>query len=159
MPKKSRPNPNRSNQKQMETAANGGKTENNPLTPRQQSALPIIAAAPTFAQAARSAGIGETTLRRWINNETFSAELIRQRDETAALTRQEIQGLMFRSIAVIAETMDAPDPAIRLRAARYGLSFAARLAETETLTAELRDLKELVAAIPQTNQPTQMPKQ
>ncbi len=115
------------------------------LTFRQQAALTVIAATPTVAQAARQSGIGESTLYRWLEDADFRAELVRLREESANLARQELQGLMLRSVSVIAEAMDDPDKAIRLRAARYAMSFAARIGEVEKLRKEIQELE---AALP-----------
>ena len=38
--------------------------------------------------------------------------------------------------------MHDPDPAIRLRAARYAMTFAARISEAEKLGADIRELRE-----------------
>ena len=43
-----------------------------PPSHRQQHALPHIAAAPANAQAARNAGIGKTTLHRWLDDQRNS---------------------------------------------------------------------------------------
>ena len=115
------------------------------LTFRQQAALSIIAATPTIAQAARQAGIGESTLYRWLEDDHFRVELARIREESADLARQELQGLMLRGVSVIAEAMDDPDKAVRLRAARYAVSFAARIGEVEKLRKEIQDIE---AAMP-----------
>ena len=77
-----------------------------------------------MVQAARASGIGERTLRRWLEDGLFREELARHRREYADIVRQELQGLMLRSIAVIAQAIDDPDAAIRLRAARYAQSFS-----------------------------------
>ena len=106
--------------------------EKSDLTFRQQSALPIIAASPSIAQAAGASGIGESTLRRWLEDDKFRDELTRLRQESASLARQELQGLMLRSVSVLADAMDHPDMAIRLRAARYSMSFAVRFAKPES---------------------------
>ena len=123
------------------------------LSFRQQSALSIVASSPTISQAAHTAGISEVTLRRWLNDDAFRRELTRQRQGSAALARQEIQGLMLRSIAVIADALADPDVAIRLRAARYALSFAAQLYQTEklnALNADVHDLNEILLKLDQT---------
>ena len=114
-----------------ETVQNGTEIENPGLSFRQQEALPIIAAAPTLAEAARSAGIGHTTLYRWLEDDRFRYELTRLREDTADLARQELQGLMLRSVSVLAEALEDPDKDFRLRAARYSLTFAGRIAETQ----------------------------
>ena len=54
--------------------------------------LPIIAAAPTLAQAARSSGIGQGALYRWLQDNRFRHELARLRQEAADLARYELRG-------------------------------------------------------------------
>ena len=120
---------------------NGREIQKSSLTFRQQAALTVIAATPTVAQAARQSGIGESTLYRWLEDDKFRAELIRLREESANLARQELQGLMLRSVSVIAEAMDDPDKVIRLRAARYAMSFAARIGEVEKMRQAIQDLE------------------
>ena len=94
------------------------------ISRRQHSALPIIAATPTLAQAARSSGIGESTLYRWLQDDNFRDELTRLRQEAADLAKRELQGIMLRSVSIFAEALEHPDIALRLRAARYAMSFA-----------------------------------
>ena len=130
---------------------NDTETKNHGLTHRQQTALPIIAAAPTIAQAARSAGVTNATLHRWLNEPAFRQELTRQRQETAALARQEIQGLMLHSITVIADALNDPNPSIRLRAARYALTFAVQLNEVEKLQTEVQLLQEILVPLSDSN--------
>ena len=98
-----------------------------------------------FAQAARISEFAERTLRRWLDDDDFRGELTRLRQESAELARMELQGLMLRSISVLSEAMDDPDKAIRLRAARYAMSFAFRMCETEKLKKDIQDLEEAVA--------------
>ena len=119
--------------------------ENLKLSPRQQAVLPVMASAPSLAQAARISGFSERTLRRWLDDDDFRGELTRLRQESAELARLELQGLMLRSVSVLSEAMDDPDKAIRLRAARYAMSFAVRVSETEKLKREIQDLEDAIA--------------
>ena len=118
----------------------GSKTSS--LSRRQQSALPVVAATPTLAQAARSSGIGESTLYRWLEDPLFREELTRLRQEAADLAKRELQGVMLRSVSVLAEALEHPEIAIRLRAARYGMSFAVQISEVEKLKADLHAVED-----------------
>ena len=123
------------------------------LTFRQQSALPAIAAAPTIAQAIRDSGVAESTLYRWLDDQNFQNELTRIRNENAAQARQGLQTLMLRSVAVLAQAMEEPDATIRLRAARYTLSFAVQVAEAEKLKEEIQTLQEAQQHLTQAQNP------
>lgn len=111
------------------------------LSFRQQAALPIIASSPTLAQAALDSGVGESTLRRWLANPAFGEQLNIMRRESAQLARQELNALMPLCSAVFADALQGPDPNLRLRAARYALSFMARFGEMERLSDDLRALE------------------
>ena len=52
---------------------------------------------------------------------------------------------MLRGVSVLSEAMDDPDKALRLRAARYALSFAVRICETEKLRKDLQDLEDALS--------------
>ena len=126
-------------------SGNVRQSENSDLTHRQQAVLPVMAAAPSLAEAARISGFNERTLRRWLDDDDFRSELTRLRQESAELARRELQGLMLRSVSVLSEAMDDPDKALRLRAARYALSFAVRICETEKLSKEIQDLEDTLS--------------
>ena len=139
------PDPQPSNDPEwQEMDENGRENEKSSLTFRQQSALPTIAASPTIAQAAASAGIGQNTLRRWLEEDDFRDELARLRQESSSLARHELQGLMLRSVSVLAEAMDHSDVTVRLRAARYALSFATQICEAEKLRSDIQALEEVL---------------
>ena len=126
-------------------SANVRRIENSNLSHRQWAVLPVVASAHSLAQAARISGFSERTLRRWLDDDDFRGELTRLRQESAELARLELKGLMLRSVSVLSEAMDDPDKAIRLRAARYAMSFAVRVSETEKLKKDIQDLEDAVA--------------
>ena len=114
----------RSEQRQAD--ANSGSSR---LTHRQVLALPIIAAAPNLTEAARNAGIGESTLRRWRKNEYFRRELDRLTAQTADTTRQQLESLTLQSGQVLSDLMQDPDPMIQLRAARAVAALGIQVAQ------------------------------
>ena len=113
-----------------------------PLTFRQQSAIPTIAAAPSIAQAARDSGIGERTIHRWLEDEDFRDELTRVRQEQADFASRELQGLLMRGVEVLSEAMNHPDIAVRIRATRCAFSFAPQIVDLEKLKADVQALEE-----------------
>lgn len=129
-----------------EMGGNGREIDLSDLSPRQQAALPIVACVPTIAQAAREAGVGETTLRRWLNDPAFSSRLSQLRLQSLNVARQKLLELTPLSISVLADSMCHSDPSIRLRAANYALSLNLRAAEIETLHSKLAHLESTVGA-------------
>lgn len=118
--------------------------EDSDLTHRQRAALPVVAFAPSIAQAARFSGVAESTLRRWLANPDFRQHVDRMREETVYAAHQELKGLLPTCAAVFADAMQSPDPALRLRAARYAISFILRLNEADRLSADLQGLQAAV---------------
>lgn len=68
------------------------------------------------------------------------------RQEAANLAQKELQGATLRSVSTFAEALEHPDMAIRLRTARYAMSFAVQISEVAQLRADLRAVE---VAIPQ----------
>ena len=129
-------------------------SENHPqlsrLTRRQTLALPILAAAPNMTQAAHDAGISESTLYRWLQDENFRAELMRLTAEAAEYTRQELQSLTLRSFNVLADLMEDADPIVRLRAARTVAAMGLRTLDAGTLSNSIQSLEEALPPAKQT---------
>ena len=111
-----------------------------PLTPRQLSALPYLAAFPSANQAARAAGIGKSTLYRWLEDDHFREELTRLREEAAEFARQELKGLQLRAVDVFRDAMNHRNVAVRLRAARYSMSFSSQIELAEKLRQDIEHL-------------------
>ena len=103
------------------------------LSNRQILALPILAAAPNMRQAASDAGISQSTLYRWLQDEYFRNELKRLITETAELIRHELTETTLRSFKVLADLMDHPDPLVRFRAARTVASMGIRVIDADIL--------------------------
>ena len=112
-----------------------------PLTARQLSALPYLAAFPSINQAAHAAAIGRSTLYRWLEDDRFREKLIRLREETAEFARQEAKGLMLRAVDVFRDAMSNGDITVRLRAARYSLDYSSQVGLAENLRQEVERLE------------------
>ncbi len=128
-----------------EMRGNGREIDFSALSPRQQAALPIVACLPTIAQAARAANVAESTLYRWLTNPVFSNCLDELRRQSANIARQKLLSLTPLCISVLADAMSDPDPAIRLRAVNYTLSFNLRAADLENLRSDLDNLENAIS--------------
>ena len=126
----------------QEMAENGIEIRFFRLTRRQQAVLPIVALAPSIAQAATDSGVSQRTLYRWLNDPDFREALTNFHQESANLARQQFQSQTLLAASVFAELMQNADPALRLRAARYSTSFALRIRESEQISSDIRDIKE-----------------
>ena len=125
-----------------ETTANYREIEISDLTFKQQHALPFLAVSRSVAQASRDSGVTEKTLRKWLDNPAFRSELDNLRKESYDISQKQLQALVPHFIAVLArEALENPDPAIRIRAARYGMNYALGFRDFDKVTSELDDLR------------------
>lgn len=112
------------------------------LTRRQQAALPIVAVAPTIAQAATDSGVSQRTLHCWFQDPDFRDAVSSFLYECSNLGLQHIQAQTLMAASVFADVMQGPDQALRLRAARYSGSLSLRIRESEQIASDVRDIKE-----------------
>ena len=117
-------------------------SENSPpqLTQKQELALPHIVATQSIREGARAARISRATLKRWMDDPAFRAELEDQRKAAVALARNEFQALALKSIQTLAELIEHTDPRIRLSAARTTVQTAIK-------TGEIQDIRQRTAVI------------
>ena len=103
------------------------------LTDRQLAALPYLLASTNISDAARLANISRATLHRWMHDDDFRRSLERLRSDAADLARSELRGLMLKSAIVLAEAMEDPSPAVRVRAAQAALSLGLKAIDLKGL--------------------------
>ena len=96
----------------------------NALTPKQTGAIPHIVAAPSIRQAARDAGVGRTTILRWMQDPVFRDQLDRAREAAASVAYAKLQALLLQAAANLELFLNSADPAFRLRATRFAFDIA-----------------------------------
>ena len=112
-----------------------------PLTPRQQAVLPVLALSPSIAQAARDTGVSERTIRRWLDDPDFQEQLSQLHEASYDVARRQLQALVPHFLSVIArEAIENPDPALRVRAARYAMDYAVKFCDVDKIGDALRGL-------------------
>ena len=97
------------------------------LPPKQARAVPIVAASPSLAAAARAANVSRTTLRRWMEDHRFRTKLERLNQEAADLAFSQLQALAPKCLSALSDLLDSPDPRVRISAARTAIQFLFRL--------------------------------
>ncbi|MDQ1593287.1 MAG: hypothetical protein QOG71_3914 [Pyrinomonadaceae bacterium] len=116
-----------------------------PLPPRQERALEAVLSAPTLKEAARAAGIGETTLWRYMREPAFKRRLREAQQHHFTQTAIRVQRNADDAITVLHEIMTngtASDSA-RIAAARFFFDNSVRMGEIEKLKADMEELQEL----------------
>lgn len=115
----------------------------NGITPRKEKALRALLVSRTRAEAARAAGIAESTLREYMKDQEF---LERYREAFGNLvqdaTRQAQQALAL-AISTLTEIMGNTDEqaTARIQAARSTLEYALKLTEQTDILEQLRELE------------------
>ncbi|MBA3804103.1 MAG: hypothetical protein H0X14_00080 [Acidobacteria bacterium] len=118
------------------------------LTARQEQALAALLSLGEVKAAAKKAKVGETTLWRWLKEETFSREY---RDARRRLVETCVARLMADSTAAskalreITEDKSAPASA-RVAAARAILEHSIKGVEVLDLEPRLREIEKNIAA-------------
>ena len=123
-------------------AQNGTETGKPSFTARQKRTLPILASASSISEAARLSDVGRRTLHRWLDDPNFRNELAGLHKEAADLARSQLQGVMLQAVLALADSLQDPNPEIRLRAIRTALDYSAKFNDIETLRQELRALED-----------------
>ena len=123
-------------------AQNGPKTEKSSLTARQKRTLPVLASASSIAEAARLSDVGRRTLHRWLDDPDFRNELAALHEEAADLARSQLQGVLLQAVLVLADSLQDPNPEIRLRAIRTALNYSVKINDIERVREELQTLED-----------------
>lgn len=110
---------------------------------RQEVAVVQLLTQPTIAAAAKSAGVGEKTLRRWIHDDPeFQARYRAAREIILRQAVGRLQGHMAGAVETLARAMTCGTPPVEVRAAVALLDHAFRGAELFDLTERVRALED-----------------
>jgi hypothetical protein len=110
---------------------------------KMEQAVAALLSCRTVEEAARAAGVGTNTLRRWMKQPEFEAALREARTALLSQAVARLQGASNAAATTILKIMLSPDaPAgARLRAAEIVLEQAAKASSVEDFEARLADLE------------------
>jgi hypothetical protein len=114
------------------------------LTAPQQKALSALLTEPTIQAAAKTAGCGERTLHRWLQEPSFESEYRKARREAVRQAVARLQRSAGGAAAALSEIAEDPNeraPA-RVAASRAILELAIKAVELEDLEARIAALEQ-----------------
>ncbi len=113
---------------------------------KRQEAIAALLTEPTIREAAKTAGVGEKTLGRWLQDEDFCQsyrEAKRQVVQQAVTRLQQISGEAVEALRGVM-TDDTKPPSSRVAAARIVLDMALKSVELEDLEARVEALEKKI---------------
>ncbi len=115
------------------------------LSAKQEKAIAALLATATIADAARRAGVGDTTIYRWLKEPDFAAAYRDARREAVGQAIARLQQLSSAAAFVLATTMaDRSTPAsVKVQAASKILDLSLRAVELEDLEERITVLETL----------------
>lgn len=114
------------------------------MNTNQRRAIEALLSEATIRDAAEKAGLGETTLYRYLADPNFKAELRKRQNEALAAVTASLVGMSEKAVRVLRDVLDDPEipPTAKVRAALGWL-------KEKREAVELGDLVDRVAALEQ----------
>lgn len=111
------------------------------LTPKQSKALAALLTQPTKEQAARAAGVGLTTLKRYLDDPDFRAAYQQALSELVADATAQAKQSLSPALSCLREIVEDGEQGAtaRISAARSLLEYGLRLTEMYDIVRELED--------------------
>jgi hypothetical protein len=100
-----------------------------------------LASGVSTAAAADQTGISQRTVERRLADPAFRRQVAEFRGQLIATALGRLADNMTRAADAVAALLDAPDPGLRLRAARALFSFGLRLRDSVDLGDRVRELE------------------
>lgn len=115
------------------------------LSRLQARAIAALLAAPTVEAAARQAGVGERTLRRWMRREDFREALHAAQEEALAMAVARLGAASGEAVDALCRNLRCGTPAVEVQAARALLEAVLRLGEHLDLASRVEELERRLA--------------
>ena len=112
---------------------------------REQAILALLTQ-PSIAEAAKTAGVSEATLWRWLKDEEFSKSYREAKRRAVEQAVSRLQQLSGEAADTLGHVMASPvvRANTRVTAARVVLEMAVKAVETEDLAARIEKLEHLI---------------
>jgi len=118
--------------------------QNQTLTKKQLSIIPVMLASKTITEGVKKAGICKGTYYSWLKIPEFREELNFQKKEIVNQALLELKSSTIKAVQVLKKLLNSDNEMIRLKTATTILSFTKDFMEQEEITERLMKLEEAV---------------
>jgi hypothetical protein len=124
-------------------AENLGQQTHEGITPRQEKAIAALLSEPTFGRAALAAGVGQRTLRRWMQQPEFKRALLQARRDAFGQAMGLLQRVAPMAVGTLMKVMADPStpPHAKVAAAVAVVKLGMDVIELEDLTERIEILE------------------
>ncbi|MBN9520464.1 hypothetical protein J0H58_18375 [bacterium] len=117
------------------------------LNGRQTQAILALLTTKTLADAAKKAGVAESTLREWLGQPAFAARLRTARGEVIDRTVTALVRVSLQAVAELERNLDPKKPPeVQVRAAKALLDRFVKVVALADLQAQVDDLRAQIAS-------------
>ena len=114
------------------------------LSEKQIIAIQALMRSRSYTEAAAAAGIGRTTLYRWLQNDLFKAELSKQKNELIERSSRKLAGALDQAVNVLIDLLEAKQPNIRRLAAGNLIDYCLKTADITDIEKRLKALEDTI---------------
>jgi transposase len=112
------------------------------FTDRQQRLLVEMVRTPDTQAAAKAAGVGRSTVYRWLQNPAFADELVQRRNHVLNEALESVKTLTGRAARELGALLDTPDERLRRHVCRDILTHSVKVRELEEIEQRLTRLEQ-----------------
>lgn len=119
------------------------------LNLKQEKAIMALLTEPTIKLAADKAGVGETTLYRWIQEEEFDQAFKNARKQAFSQTISRLQQTTTKAVATLESIMDdeGASASSRVTASKTVLEMAFKGFELEDLAEQVKEMQQYIQEV------------
>lgn len=125
----------------MSGAGHGSKRDR-----KEDAALAALLSCGTIGEAAKKAGIGEATLKRWLQDPEFQARYREARQQVMQQALAALQQASTAAVATLARNLTCGKETVEVAAAKALLEQAVKSAELDDVMARIGELEQAIAA-------------
>jgi hypothetical protein len=123
-----------------------------PRSDKKQAAALALAARRTRKAVAKRVGVNERTVRRWLAEQEFRAQVQQARTQLLDRTVGRLSGLTAKAAARLGKLLDCDDARVVLGAAKEILAAALKGRELLDLALEVQEVRQLLEESNRVNQ-------